>query len=46
MLIQLFVRLEITLTKINSKIKTTLKLLQHTNKQDGLGQLSAKPAYH
>lgn len=39
LLIQLFVRLEITLTKSNSKIKTMLKLLQHTNKWDGLGQL-------
>lgn len=25
--------------KSNSKIKTTLELLQHTNKRDGLGQL-------
>lgn len=39
MLIQLFVRLEITLTKRNSKIKATLKLLQYTNKWDDLGQL-------
>lgn len=37
--IQLFVRLEVILTKNNPETKTALKLLWYMNKQDGLGQL-------